>query len=193
MTTETQTQPDSGSAAPDAPGASTPTAGAVTTQINKIYIRASAQAIWDAITQPEWTIRYGYTGYAHYDLRPGGAYIVNPGEEFRAVAEERGNKIPDVVIDGEVIEADPPHRLVTTFRMLMDPEIADEGFSIISHDIKEIEEGYCSLTITHELAGHPRLAGIVSGSFEEYGAGGGHAWVLSDLKSLLETGRPLAG
>ena len=31
-------------------------------QVHRVYIRASAQAIWDAITQPEWTRQYGYTG-----------------------------------------------------------------------------------------------------------------------------------
>ena len=44
-----------------------------TTQVYRVYIKASAQAVWDAITQPEWTARYGYTGLVDYDLRPGGA------------------------------------------------------------------------------------------------------------------------
>ena len=44
------------------------------------------------------------------------------------------------------------------------------------------------MTLTHELDGAPKLAAILSGSQEEFGAGGGHAWVLSDLKTLLETG-----
>lgn len=47
--------------------------------------------------------------------------------------------------------------------------------------------------MTHELAGAPKLAGLVRGDMEAEGAGGGHAWMLSDLKSLLETGSPLAG
>ena len=42
--------------------------------------------------------------------------------------------------------------------------------------------------MTHELEGAPTLAVIVAGEMEEQGAGGGWAWVLSDLKSLLETG-----
>ena len=46
----------------------------VTTQMHEIYIRATPQAIWDAITTPEWTAKYGYGGLAEYDLRPGGAY-----------------------------------------------------------------------------------------------------------------------
>jgi len=44
------------------------------------------------------------------------------------------------------------------------------------------------LTVTHELTGAPATAAMVAGS-DEAGAGGGWAWVLSDLKSMLETGK----
>ncbi|MGH3507291.1 MAG: SRPBCC domain-containing protein [Nocardioidaceae bacterium] len=159
-----------------------------TTQVYRVYIKATPEAIWDAITRPEWTARYGYTGYVDYDLRPGGHYLVRPTEGFREASEASGHPIPDVVIDGEVLEADPPRKLVTTFRMLMDPEIAAEPPSRITHEIRPAGDGVCCLTLTHELENSPRLAAIVSGSLEEFGAGGGHAWVLSDLKSLLETG-----
>jgi uncharacterized protein YndB with AHSA1/START domain len=158
-------------------------------QVHRVYIRASAQAIWDAITQPEWTRRYGYTGLVEYDdLRPGGAYRVRPTEEFRAGAAARGNQLPEVIIEGEVLEADPPHRLVTTFRMLMDEQTAAEPATRVTHEIKERANGVCSLTLTHELDGAPVLASIVGGLWEDQGAGGGHTWVLNDLKTLLETG-----
>lgn len=163
-----------------------------TTQVYRVYIKATAEAIWTAITDPDWTDRYGYTGRANYELRPGGRYWVNAGAEFRAEAERRGTILADVIIDGEVIEADPPRKLVTTFRMLMDEQMAAEGFSRITYEIKEIPGGVCSLTVIHELENTPTLARLVSGSQEEYGAGGGHAWVLSDLKSLLETGKSFA-
>ena len=169
----------------------TTTETAVTTQVFRVYIKTTPQAIWDAITKPEWTNRYGYTGFANYDLRPGGLYEVRANEEFLAQARERGGDVPDVVVAGEVIEVDPPNRLVTTFRMLMDPEMAKET-SRITHVIKDLG-GFCSLTIIHDLEGAPTLTSLVSGSLEEFGAGGGHAWVLSDLKSLLETGSTLAG
>ncbi len=97
-----------------------------------------------------------------------------------------------MIIEGEVIEADPPHRLVTTFRMLMDPALAAEGLTRVIHEIKEGANGVCSLTLTHELDGAPKLAALVGGTYEDEGAGGGHAWVLSDLKTLLETGKSLA-
>jgi uncharacterized protein YndB with AHSA1/START domain len=164
-----------------------------TTQVYRVYIKASAQAIWDAITRPEWTARYGYTGLVAYDLRPGGAYQVRATKEFKAASLAQGHDIPEVIIDGEVLEADPPHRLVTTFRMLMDPTTAGEPATRVTHEITDIGNGVCSLTVIHELAGAPTLAMIVGGQFEAEGAGGGHAWVLSDLKTLLETGHSFAG
>ena len=48
----------------------TDTKTSVTTQVHEIYIRATPQAIWDAITSPEWTQKYGYRGRAEYELRP---------------------------------------------------------------------------------------------------------------------------
>lgn len=165
-----------------------------TTQVHKVYIRATADAIWTAITDPEWTNKYGYTGYAHYDLRPGGGFSVTPNDEFKAAAEAQGYPCPDVIADGEVLEADPPHRLVQLWRLTMDPGIMDEGARRVTYEIKAHDEGYCSLTLTHELEDAPLTLALVSGANEDAGegGGGGWAWVLSDLKSLLETGAPMA-
>jgi uncharacterized protein YndB with AHSA1/START domain len=160
-----------------------------TTQVYRVYIKATAQSIWDAITKPEWTQRYGYTGLVDYDLRPGGHYKVRGTEEFKAAAPV---PLPEVLIEGEVLEADPPRKLVTTFRMLMDPRVAAEPATRLTHEIKEGPNGVCSLTVIHELDGAPTLAALMRGEFEDQGAGGGHAWVLSDLKSLLETGKSFA-
>ena len=79
-----------------------------TTQVYRVYIRATPQAIWDAITKPEWTDRYGYGGRAEFDLRPGGAYRHPTTEAMRAMGAG------DLAVDGEVIESDPPRRLVQT-------------------------------------------------------------------------------
>jgi uncharacterized protein YndB with AHSA1/START domain len=163
-----------------------------TTQVYKVYIKAPAEKIWQAITDPEWTNRYGFGGFVHYDLRPGGALNVVPSPEFAAAHEEySGSPCPDPLIDGEVQEADAPHKLVTTWRMLMDPDIAAEGFSRLTYEIKVLD-GFCSLTVVHELEGMPKLAALVAGRHEDEGGGGGHAWILSDLKSLLETGAVMA-
>ena len=158
-----------------------------TTQVHQVYIRATPEAIWEAITTPEWSARYGYGGRVEYDLRPGGVYRAHASEEFLA------NGSPEVVVDGEVIEADPPHRLVQTWRMLMDADMEAEGFTRLTYEIKPIEGGATKLTLIHELEHAPRLYAIVGGELEDQGAGGGWSWVLSDLKSLLETGQPLAG
>ena len=165
----------------------------VTTQVYRVYISATPQAIWDAITRPEWSQRYGYGGFVEYDgFDPASRYRARPSEEMKAAGAAMGAPTPDIVIDGEVIEADPPRRLVQTWRMLMDPGTVAEGFTRLTYEIAEGQGGVSRLTLTHELDGAPKLAAILSGAAEDEGAGGGWAWVLSDLKSLLETGSRMA-
>jgi uncharacterized protein YndB with AHSA1/START domain len=166
-----------------------------TAQVYRIYIKAPAEKIWQAITDPEWTNQYGYTGYAHYDLRPGGKFEVVPNEEFKAGAAAQGYPVPELVVDGEVVECDPPRKLVTTWCLQMDPGMAAEGHSRLTYEIEPLPDGSaCRLTVTHDdLDDKPMTAAMVAGEGETQGAGGGHAWVLSDLKSLLETGSTLAG
>ena len=48
----------------------TMTETSVTTHVYRVYIKATPEAIWEAITQPGWTERYGYGGRAEYTLRP---------------------------------------------------------------------------------------------------------------------------
>jgi uncharacterized protein YndB with AHSA1/START domain len=102
-----------------------------------------------------------------------------------------GLSVPDVMVDGEVIEVDPPRRLVQTFRMLMDEATTAEGFTRLTWEIDELPGGVSKLTVVHELEGKPQLAALSGGERESEGAGGGWSWVLSDLKTLLETGTPL--
>jgi uncharacterized protein YndB with AHSA1/START domain len=164
-----------------------------TVQVHRVYIKAAPHAVWEAITKPEWSERYGYGGRVDYDLRQGGAYRVEASEEMKKSGEEMGFPTPDVIVDGEVIEADPPRKLVQTWRMLMDPAMEAEGFTRVTYELEEISSGVTRLTLTHDLTGAPQLASMVAGEHEAQGAGGGWSWVLSDLKSLLETGKPLAG
>jgi uncharacterized protein YndB with AHSA1/START domain len=158
-----------------------------TVQVYRVWIKATPQAIWDAITKPEWTDRYGYGGTVDYDLTPGARYEVQAGTGMQAMG------VTGPVVDGEIVEADPPRRLVQTWRLVMDDELKAEGFTRLTYEIEEIEGGATRLTVTHDLTGAPALASMVAGESEDAGAGGGWAWVLSDLKSLLETGAPLAG
>jgi len=167
----------------------TGTETAVTTQVYRVYIKATPEAIWDAITKPEWTERYGYGGRVEYDLRPGGAYRAFATDDMkRARAEMGGGPVPDVIVDGEVLESDPPRKLVQTWRMLMDPQSEAEGFTRLTYEIAETGPGVSKLTVIHELEGAPRLALFVGGEMESMGAGGGWSEVFSDLKTLLETG-----
>lgn len=169
----------------------TTTRTAVTTQVYRIYIKATPERVWDAITKPEWTDRYGYGGLTDYDFTPGAKFGTRPSESMVKASKEMGYQVPDVIIDGEVVEAEPPRRLVLTWRMLMDPDIAAEGFTRLSYELKEAAGG-TKLTVVHELENAPKLAAMVEGAAEDQGGGGGWAWILSDLKSLLETGKPLA-
>jgi uncharacterized protein YndB with AHSA1/START domain len=164
------------------------TASTVTTQVYRVYIKATPEAIWDAITKPDWTERYGYGGRAEYEpsLRPGASYRGLTSPAMRAVGA------PDVGVDGEVLEVDPPHRLVQTFRMVMDDRMTAEGFTRLTYEISPGKDGVTRLTLIHELEGAPTLALLMAGDMDDQGAGGGWSWVLSDLKSLLETGASMA-
>jgi len=164
---------------------------AKTVQVYRIYIKATKQAVWDAITKPEWTDRYGYGGKTDYDLKPGAAYQTHPSDAMVKAGEEMGYPTPDVIVDGEVVEADPPNRLVVTWRMLMDPGLAAEGFTTVTWEVKEVASGGVKLTVAHDVTGAPGIGAMIEGNDEDKGAGGGWAWVLSDLKSLLETGATL--
>jgi uncharacterized protein YndB with AHSA1/START domain len=156
-------------------------AGVATMQVYEVYIKAPPQAIWDAITSPEWTVKYAYRGAVEYELRPGGAYRAH------ATAEMRSFGLPDVLIDGVVEEADPPRKLVHTYRFLFSDAHKAEGFTRVTWEIEKATADFCRLTVVHELEGAPIMAGMVANKFSEEGTGG-WAWILSDLKSLLETG-----
>lgn len=154
--------------------------------IHEIYIKAPADQIWEAITSPEWTVKYGYRAAMSYELRPGGKFAA------RATPKMREFGLPEVIIDGEVIEASPPRRLVHSFRFLFSPQNVAEGFTRLTYEIEPTNAGFCRLRITHDVTGAPGMERDVTRTFSDRG-GGGWNWTLSDLKSLLETGRPLSG
>jgi uncharacterized protein YndB with AHSA1/START domain len=157
-----------------------------TTQVYRVFIKASPQAIWDAITKPEWTERYGYGGRVEFDLKAGGRFC------HKASAQMKSMGLPDEIIVGEVIESDPPRKLVQTWHPVWDPDGAAEAHTRLTYEIKENEGGICTLTIIHDVAGAPIVARMVPGQGDPAQGGGGWPWVLSDLKSLLETGKAMA-
>lgn len=155
-------------------------------QIYAVYIKATPEAIWEAITKPEWSQQYGYGGLVDYDLRPGGTFRMRADD---AMKEYPG--VPEVIVDGEVIESDPPRKLVQTWRMLMDADNV-EDFTTLTYEIAQSgRPGVAKLTVTHDLTNAPGLAALVAGGRESEGAGGGWNEVLSGMKTLLETGRPM--
>lgn len=161
-------------------------AGTTMTQVYRVYIRATPEAIWSAITQPEWTEKYGYGGRVEYELRPGGKY------RHKAPAAMLEMGAPEVMLDGEVIEADPPRKLVQTWRPLWDPDLVREGAKRLTWEISDAGDGVCALTVIHELEGAPKTALQVAGNGEGAAGGGGWSWMLSDMKTYLETGKAMA-
>ncbi len=156
------------------------------THIHQIYIRASAQAIWEAITSPEWNGKYGYQVVGNYELRVGGKY------RAMANAQMRSFGLPELIIDGEVIEVNPPLKLVQTYRWLFNEAHVAEGYSRLTFEIAPASAGFCRLTVTHDVTGAPMMSEATTASYNDKG-GGGWNWILSDLKSLLETGKTLRG
>jgi uncharacterized protein YndB with AHSA1/START domain len=138
-------------------------------QIYQVFIKASPERIWDAIVNPELT-----KGYFH-------------GSRIEITADRRVSYGPDGTLrgDGKVLEFDPPRRVVHEWRSLYDPELAAEETSRVTWEIEPHEDGYCRLTLTHDrLEAAPKTAANVTGA--------GWMFVLSGLKTLLETGEPLA-
>jgi uncharacterized protein YndB with AHSA1/START domain len=152
------------------------------TQRYQAYVNASPEAIWAAIVDPARNNQYGYKASSEYDLRQGGAFRGLANEGMRAYGS------PDVVVVGEVIDVEPQRRLVQTWRMLFDEELASESTQL-TYELEPGPGGVTKVTVTHELDGAPRTAAMVSGAVPD--SGGGWPYILSDLKTLLETGSPL--
>ncbi len=161
------------------------TVGTKTTMtVHRIYINAPVQKVWDAITDPAWNGNYGYHAPSNYDLRPGGMYAVPSTTEMQA------HGAPEVLIDGEVLECEPPTRLVQTWRAFFTPETAAEGFTRLTWELEEEQPGMTRLTVTHDVTDAPNVAAATTNDAKLHEGGGGWAWILSDLKSFLETGQP---
>ena len=139
---------------------------AQTTQVYNVFIRATPEQIWDAITRSEFTQQYFY----------GARIDVRDGRRFSAIG--------DIEWDEEVLQADPPRKLVHQWMAGYDPDLAAEDASRVTWEIEPQEDGAVLLTVVHDrLEGAPKTAESVSGT--------GWMFVLSVLKTLLETGEPL--
>jgi uncharacterized protein YndB with AHSA1/START domain len=145
-----------------------------TVKVYELQIKASPEKIWEAITTPEWTVRYGYGTWSDYDLRPGGRY------QGVGVAGE-GDFL---TVEGEVLELDPPQKLVQTYRLMFTPELAAEPFTQVTWELEDQGDGVTLLRVTHDLVGAPLTAVGVAGEHPEFG--GGWPMILDSLKALLE-------
>lgn len=148
----------------------TATAHGLDAQVYQVFIKATPERVWEAITTPEFTRQYFYE-----------ASITADGNSRRLVSVG-----PDgsTWADEEISEYDPPHRLVHTWRSLYDPDMAAEQPSRVTWEIAPQDGGVCMLTVVHDrLEGAPRTAASVSGP--------GWMLVLCGLKTLLETGEPI--
>lgn len=142
------------------------------TQVCSIFIRATPEQVWDAITKPEFTQQYFYGSVIDSSWEAGSPYL--------GWAADRSQQF----VEGEVLEADPPRRLQHTWRSLWDEGSAAEPPSRVTWEIEPQEGGVTRLTVVHDqLEQAPKTAESVAG---------GWSYVLSGLKTLLETGRPLS-
>ena len=139
------------------------------TQVYELFIKATPEAIWDAITRPEFTEKYFPA--ARVDVTPESRRSFGPNGEVWG--------------DTATLEFDPPRRLVHGWKALYDPELAEEEPSRVTWEIEPQEGGFCKLTVVHDqLEGAPKTAENVAG---------GWMYILSGLKTLVETGGTLAG
>jgi uncharacterized protein YndB with AHSA1/START domain len=152
------------------------------TQVYRIFIKATPQAIWDAITKPEWTKKWGYRLREEYDLRPGGQYRGYASEMMEAMG------MKGVIVDGEVLESEPPYTLRITWRMAIDPNMAKEGWTTLTYRIEPGRDGVTRLSVIHDVTGKPGYAAMIAGDKQGPGQSAGWLWILSDLKTAVESG-----
>jgi len=139
-------------------------------QVYTVFIRAPQAKVWDAITKPEFTHRYMYDSDANTTWKPG----------TRLLWTKHGTG--SELVDGEVIEYDKPNRLVFSWIIKYDAELTSEGSSRVTYELSEAE-GLTKLTVVHD--------DFPSGSKVYDEVAGGWPYILSGLKTLLETGAPM--
>ena len=130
------------------------------------FIRTSADELWSALTSPEFTKKYWFGFHQDSDWKVGSSWkLVFPD-----------GRVADT---GEIVEIDPPRRLVLKWRNEFRPELKAEGDS---RCVVEIEPAGAAvkLTITHTVdRDKSKFIDAVSGGWPR---------ILSNLKSLVETG-----
>jgi uncharacterized protein YndB with AHSA1/START domain len=138
--------------------------------VYEIYIKTTPERLWQALTDPALVQRYYFNSVVESDFRPGSPLTYKQADSGR------------MDIEGEVVEADPPRRLVHTFSVLWDPELAADPPTRVTWEITPMGDA-CLLAVTHD--------GFTSETRTYHQTQGGWPMILSGLKTLLETGEPL--
>jgi uncharacterized protein YndB with AHSA1/START domain len=144
----------------------------VTAQLeHTVYVRATPDQVWDAMTNPDQTARYYYGSPVESTWQPGAEVVYySPDRSSRMIA-------------GHVVAIEPGRRLVLSLQLLYDPRSAAEPAFEQTWSIENVGGGLCKLTVTHS-----GLA-LDSASYEQIA--GGLPLIVSSMKSLLETGEAL--
>jgi uncharacterized protein YndB with AHSA1/START domain len=130
------------------------------------YIRTTPDRLWEALTTPEFMKQYWFGVNFETDWKVGSSWTMT---------------FPDgrLADRGEIVEFERPRRIVLKWRNEWRPELAAEGYSRCAIDL-EPQEGAVKLTITHSIE-------RTESQFIE-AVSGGWPRIVSNLKSLLETG-----
>jgi uncharacterized protein YndB with AHSA1/START domain len=131
------------------------------------FIRTTPQKLWSALTDPDFTKQYWFGVHHETDWKAGSPWKL-------VFADGR------VADAGEIVESSPPRRLVIKWRNEFKPELKAEGYSRCTIEIEPVN-GAVKLTILHEID--------APGSKFIEAVSGGWPLILSNLKSLLETGK----
>ena len=130
------------------------------------FIRTTPDRLWAALREREFTEQYWFEAHLVSDWKAGSSWKIIM----------KDGRVADT---GEILEADPPRRLVIKWRNEFMPELKAEGYSRCVMEIEEMG-GACKLTISHSIEkDHSKFVEAVSGGWPR---------ILSNLKSLLETG-----
>ena len=131
------------------------------------YIRTTPEDLWRALTTPEFVSRYWLGTTAEVEWRKGGAWkLVFPD-----------GRVADA---GEIVDFEPPRLLAIKWRNEWSEEFKAEGWSMCTMELEPMDEAV-KLTVSHTMEReNAKFIGAV---------GGGWPRILSNLKSLLETGQ----
>ncbi len=137
-------------------------------KVFEIYIRTTPERLWEAITDPEIRGKYNFGVRISSDWTPGSRFEMSHAKANGLLGE------------GEILEVDPPRRLVQSMVALWSDDVKREGTSRVTWEIEPIGDS-CRLTVTHDQ--------LREGANRELY--GGWPMILSGLKTWLETGELL--